>query len=106
VAVQRSPRPDAAEVELELAIPGVVSLYVFLQPAQIIGVDGEPEAIRAVPAISHRESAGQGTGEFLCRHGYERHCRFPLMFLWPVAPADRPAREKQRRFGGAAGVTV
>jgi hypothetical protein len=88
-AVPRSPRPNAGEVELELAIPGVVSLYVFPQAGQIIGVDGEPDAIRAAPAGSHRESTGPGTGEFLGRYGDEIHCCSPPPVSLAGHPADR-----------------
>ena len=101
-AVPRSPSTNADEVDLGLAIPGVVSLYVFLQAGQIIGVGGEPEAIRAVPAISHCEDAGHGTGEFLGRYGYETHCCSPWRFL-SRSPPDRSPGEKQRHLGLAAG---
>jgi hypothetical protein len=51
VATAPTPTPDIVEIDLELAIPGVVSLYVFLQAGQIVGVDSELAASRAVLAI-------------------------------------------------------
>ena len=38
VATAPTPAPDIVEIDLELAIPGVVSLYVFLQAGQIVVV--------------------------------------------------------------------
>jgi hypothetical protein len=76
------------KIDLELAIPGVVSLYVFLQTGQIVSVDGELAASRAVLAICHCESAGQGTGEFLGRYEYD--CQLsPLVFSFAGHDADR-----------------
>jgi hypothetical protein len=57
-----TPTPDIAKIDLELAIaiPGVVSLDVFMQARQIVGVDGDQAASRTVLAICHRQSAGGG----------------------------------------------
>ena len=50
VATAPTPTPDIVEIDLELAIPGVVSLYVFLQAGQIVGVD-RVNWLQVVPSL-------------------------------------------------------